>query len=218
MKTRRCMAGWIGMGLICIVSPSAGFAQTGSITRTVDADGWDLMSVPFFAAPTNKFGVIATNVSVGSRVYFYDSGLTNFSMTTKSLKGWPTTISMKPILPGESFFLHAYTNSGYTMDLHGDVPAGPVTNQVHERWSALGYPFPDETAWTDTALASDLPVGSLVYFWDADLGKFNTFRKGPAAKGGWGAASNHIISPGDGFVVRQPPGSAPFLWIQERSE
>ena len=212
------MAGWIGMGLICIISPSAAFAQTGSIVRTVDAGRWDLMSVPFFAAPTNHFNAIATNVPNGSTVYFYDAGLTNFSATMKSAKGWPPAIATKQILPGESFFLHANSDSGYAMDLHGDVPAGPVTNQVHERWSALGYPFPDETVWTDTALAGDLPVGSLVYFWDPGLGKFNAFRKGLPAKGGWGAASNHILSPGDGFIVRQPPGSAPFLWIQERGQ
>ena len=206
------------MGLICILFPSAVFAQTGSITRTVAAGQWDLMSVPLFADPTNRFNVIATNVSNGSRVYFYDSGLTNFWGNLKSVKGWPTTVATKPILPGESFFLHAYSNSGYTMDIRGDAPAGPVTNQVHERWSALGYPFPDETVWTDTALASNLPVGSLVYFWDAGLGKFNTFRKGLSAKGGWGAASNHILFPGDGFFVRQPLGSTPFLWIQERGQ
>ena len=212
------MAGWIGMGLICIISPSAAFAQTGSIVRTVDAGRWDLMSVPVNISPSNKFGLVASNVVTGSIVYFYDPAATNFSGSIKSVKGWQPSTSNRMVLPGESFFLHASSSSGYAMDLHGDVPAGPVTNQVHERWSALGYPFPDETVWTDTALAGDLPVGSLVYFWDPGLGKFNAFRKGLPAKGGWGAASNHILSPGDGFIVRQPPGSAPFLWIQERGQ
>ena len=27
---------------------------------------------------------------------------------------------------------------------------------------------------------------------------------------------NIVVLPGDGFLVRQPPGSAPFPWVQER--
>ena len=209
---------WRSAGLACILLAPAAFAQTGAFIRTTDADQWDLMSVPLVVNPSNRFGIVASNATYQTTVYFYDSGLTNFSSGTRGLKGWTAAISNRVVLPGEGFFLHASTNAGYAMNVQGEVPGGPVTNQVHERWSALGYPFPDEIAWTDTSLASDLPVGSIVYFWDTDLAGLKTFRKGPPAKGGWGAASNHVLSPGDGFIVRQPPGSTPFLWTQERGE
>ena len=102
--------------------------------------------------------------------------------------------------------------------LEGTVPVSSVTNQVNARWSDLGYPYPEDAIWTDTSLASNLPTGSLVYFWNIDRQQYDVFRKGPPAKGGWGSASNRVIHPGDGFFVRQPPGSAPFPWIQERGE
>lgn len=217
MNTRAWILGLMLVAAVVGGAPAA-FAQTDSFIRTVDADQWDLMSVPLVVNPSNRFGIVASNASYKSTVYFYDSGLTNFSSGTKGLKGWTAAISNRVVLPGEGFFLHASTNAGYAMNVHGEVPGGPVTNQVHERWSALGYPFPDEIAWTDTSLASDLPVGSIVYFWDTDIAGLEIFRKGPPAKGGWGAASNHVLSPGDGFIVRQPPGSTPILWILERGE
>ncbi len=194
------------------------FAETTSVTRTVGPGQWDLMTVPLIADPTNAFGALAANVPAGTAVYFYDPGLSVFVGGSKSAKGWPAAQSNRLVLPGESFFLSAESTTGHELTIEGEVPPGPVTNQVYERWSALGYPFPDEVPWTDTSLASNLPVGSLVYFWDSGRGMLNTYRKGPPAKGGWGPASNRIVYPGDGFIVRQPPGSAPFLWIQERGE
>jgi len=202
-----------------LLLPSAAFAQTTNISRTVGPGQTDLMTVPLIADPTNAFGALAANVPAGTAVYFYDPGLSVFAGGSKSAKGWPASISNRLVLPGESFFLSAEWTSGHVMTIQGEVPSGPVTNQVNERWSALGYPFPDEVPWTDTSLASNLPPGTLVYFWDLTNQQYDTLFKGLETRGGWGAeGSNHLIRPGDGFLVRQPSGSAPFLWIQERGE
>jgi hypothetical protein len=136
-----------------------------------------------------------------ARVDFYDPAISNFTFSLKAPKGWGA-ISNRVVLPGESFFLKAPADTGHEITLEGEAPAGPVEIQVHESWSALGHPYPWAIAWTDTALASQLPAGTLVYFWDLSAQAFITFQKGPAARGGWGAASNHIIQPGDGFLVR----------------
>ena len=197
-----------------LLLPLAAFAQTTNISRWVESNQWDLMSVPLIVSPSNKFGHFSTNAAVGSIVYFYDPALTNFSGGTKSLKGWMTSISNRMVLPGESFFLKASPETSHVISVSGTVPVGPVTNQIHARWSALGHPYPVDVAWTDTSLSSNLPAGSLVYFWNLGGQSYDIYRKGPPAKGGWGPASNHVIHPGDGFFVRQPLGSTPFTWIE----
>lgn len=191
-------------------------AQTATVVRTAGSNQWDLMSVPVHTAFGNVFGTFETNAPAGTQVLFYDDAVTNFILATKSPKGWTPAQSNRVVLPGESFFLKSPAGGGLSLALSGTVPGSSVTNQVNERWTALGYPYPDEIVWTDTALASNLPPGALVYFWDGDRQRYDVFRKGPPVRGGWGAASNHVVRPGDGFIVRQPPGSAPFLWIQER--
>ncbi len=189
-----------------------------NFVRAIGADQGDLLTMPLTAGIGNRFGSIETNAPMQTTVYFYDAATTNFEVGIKGVKGWSTPQSNRVVLPGESFFLKSPTGGSFAVSVDGTSLCTPVTNQVNERWTALGYPFPDDVAWTDTALASNLATGSLVYFWDLNEQQYQTYRKGPPARGGWGSASNHVIHPGDGFIVRQPPGSAPFLWIQERGE
>ena len=191
-------------------------AQTATVVRAAASNQWDLMSMPLMTASGNKFGAFVTNAPSGTQVYFYNPALTNFDSAVKGLIGWQTAYSNRVVLPGESFFVKPPADREIVLE--GTVPVSSVTNQVNARWSALGYPYPEDAIWTDTSLASNLPTGSLVYFWNIDRQQYDVFRKGPPAKGGWGSASNRVIHPGDGFFVRQPPGSAPFPWIQERGE
>ena len=191
-------------------------AQTATVVRAAASNQWDLMSIPLLKTSGNKFGAFETNAPSGTQVLFYDAAVTNFSLAIKSTKGWMPAQSNRVVLPGESFFLKAPATNDMSIALTGTIPVSSVTNQVNARWSALGYPYPEDAIWTDTSLASNLPTGSLVYFWNVGRQQYDVFRKGPPAKGGWGSASNRVIHPGDGFIVRQPPGSAPFSWIQER--
>jgi hypothetical protein len=224
MNTASTMDGVLGQALTIDAGPTSGVAldrrilTPTNITRPVESNQWDLMSVPLIVSPTNKFGLVATNAAQGSTVFFYNPAASNYWGSAKGLKGWPAAASNRVVLPGESFFLWQPTTTGHAISVSGTVPVGPVTNQIHERWSALGYPYPVDVVWTDTSLSSNLPTGALVYFWNLGRQQYDIFRKGPPAKGSWGPASNHVIRPGDGFIVRQPPGSAPFLWVQERGE
>ena len=200
--------------------PTAGIALdqrilvTTNFARKTDTNQWDLMSVPLDISSSNKFGLVASNAAAGSVVYFYDPAISNFAGGQKSSKGWPSAQSNRMVLPGESFFLKTPADTGHVISVSGTFPGGPVTNQVSARWSALGYPYPVDVAWTDTSLSSNLPTGALVYFWSLGRQQYDICRKGPPAKGGWGVASNHVIHPGDGFIVRQPLGSAPFIWSE----
>lgn len=197
--------------------PLAAAAQTTNVVRWVESNRWDMVSVPLITASNNHFPGIASNAANLSWAYFYTNTPPHFIGATKSGKGaWDAFAQAQTILPGESFFLTSPEDR--EIALEGTVPVSPVTNQINERWSALGYPYPADVAWTDTSLSSNLPTGALVYFWNVGRQQYDVFRKGPPAKGGWGPASNHVVHPGDGFFVRQPQGSAPFLWIQERGD
>lgn len=199
---------------IAFLLPEGAKAQIGVVVRSVEAGQIDLMSVPLHVIPTNRLGHVAGTLPMDSAVYFYDSTNDWFWGGQKGAKGWTPSVSNFVVLPGIGFFLVAPSNSGFQIEMAGYAPTGPVTNQVHERASALGYPHPWPIAWTETSLSSNLPTGSLVSFWDAEAGDVVTYHKGPPVRGGWGRASNHVIRPGDGFIVRQPPGSAPFLWVE----
>ena len=190
-------------------------AQTTNIIRGIGSYQYELMSFPLLTATSNHFPSIASNAPNLSWAWFFDASNSAFISSQKSGKGaWDGVAQAKTILPDDCFFFRPATN--FEIAFTGTIPDSPFTNQVHDRLSALAYPFPDPVLWTDTSLASNLPMGSLVYFWNLDRQQYDVYRKAPPAKGGWGPASNHVVQPGDGFFVRQPPGSAPFLWIQER--
>ena len=199
-----------------LLSALATMGQTTEIVRTIGPTQFDLVSVPLLTASNNQFSVMTTNVPNFSSAYFFDAQTTNFISAQKSGKGlWSAEAANRIILPGESFFLKSSPLANCEITLKGTAPLSPVTQPVNERWSALGYPYPEDIPWTHTALASNLPVGTLVYFWSRNAQQFQTFLKSSPAKGGWGAAaSNFVIHPGDGFFVRQPPGSTPFTWTE----
>ena len=192
----------------------AATAQTAEVVRTFQSNQYDLISVPLITTSNNQFVAMTTNVPNLSYVCFYDPPATNFTLALKSGKGlWEAPAVDRVVLPGNSFFLRPLGNA--QIAFAGTVPVSPVTNQIYARWSALGYPYPVDVKWSQTTLASNLPTGTLVYFWSRNAQNYQTFLKGPPAKGGWGdAASKYVIHPGDGFIVRQPPGSTPFIWTE----
>ena len=199
-----------------LLSALATMGQTIEIARTIGPTQFDLISIPLLTASNNQFAVMTTNAPNFSSAYFFDAPTTNFISAQKSGKGlWSAEAANRIILPGESFFLKSSPFADCEVTIQGMTPPSPVTHQIYERWSALGYPYPEDIQWTHTTLASNLPIGTLVYFWSRNAQQFQTFLKGPPAKGGWGtAATKFVIHPGDGFIVRQPPGSTPFIWTE----
>ncbi len=201
------------LGFLLLVNVAA-TAQTAEMIRTIQANQYDLISAPLITASNNQFVAMTTNVPNYSRVGFYDPPATNFTLALKSGKGiWDAHAAYRIVLPGNSFFLCPTGNC--EIILTGTAPVSPVMNQINARWSALGYPYPVDVKWSQTTLASNLPTGTLVYFWSRSAQCYQTFLKAPPAKGGWGdAASKYVIRPGDGFIVRQPRGSTPFTWTE----
>jgi hypothetical protein len=196
-----------------ILLPLAAYAQTTNITRPIGADQMDLMSVPLIVPGGNTVSNVFKNAPAESQFYFWDTNL-GWTVSWGSAKGWGG-IGSRQVLPGEAFFFKP--PGAYTVVLSGTPPEPPITIPVsgYEHPSLLGYPYPVEIHWTDTQLATLLPPGSMVSFWNRTNASFRTtFLKAPAAKGGgWGnAASNYIVRAGDGFAVKQ--SGAPFNWTE----
>lgn len=203
MKIGIAIRRWMLVGAGALLFASHATAQTTSITRYIQSGQMDLMSVPVIVSGGNAISNIFPGLPSGSVFYFWDSTLGSWAPTYGSSKGWDSTGS-RQVLPGEAFFLKP--SGSYTAVLTGTPTTPPVTTNVlgwgHK--GVFGYPYPVNIPWTDTQLASLLPPGSLVSFWDRTNSSFhNTFLKAPAAKGGgWGnAASNYIVHAGDGFAI-----------------
>ena len=204
-------AGILLAGLI-LLSPAA-FAQTTNVTRTIGAGQMDLMSVPLIVPGGNTVSNVFKNAPAESQFYFWDTNI-GWTVSWGSPKGWGL-MGSRQVLPGEAFFFKP--PGAYTVVLSGTPPEPPITIPVsgYEHPNLLGYPYPEDIPWTDTQLATLLPPGSMVSFWNRTNGSFRTtFLKAPAAKGGsWGnTASNYIVRAGDGFVVRQSGSN--FIWSE----
>ena len=198
-----------------VLLPLAVHGQTTNISRPIAAGQMDLMSVPLVVAGGNTVSNVFPNVPDGSVFYFWDDEIQAWSASQLSSKGWPAGTGSRQLLPGEAFFFKPST--AYTAVLTGTASAPPVTIPVsgYERANLLGHPYPVDIPWTDTQLASLLPSGSMVSFWDRTNSSFRTtFLKAPDAKGGgWGnAASNYIVRAGDGFAVKQ--AGTNFNWTE----
>ena len=211
IETTRLKAALAGLLLL----PLAASGQTTNITRPIAAGQMDLMSVPLVVAGGNTVSNIFLNVPDGSLFYFWDDALQVWASGQFTGKDWPISIGSRQLLPGEAFFFRP--SGAYTAVLTGTASAPPVTIPVsgYERANLLGHPYPVDIPWTDTQLASLLPPGSMVSFWDRTNSSFHaTFLKAPDAKGGgWGnAASNYIVRAGDGFAVKQ--AGTNFNWTE----
>ena len=198
-----------------LLLPLAAGGQTTNIVRPIAAGQMDLMSVPLIVPGGNAASNVFPNVPDGSFFYFWDDDLQVWSTSITSAKGWTSGSGSRQLLPGEAFFFKP--PGAYTAVLTGTAPEPPITIPVsgYGRANLLGYPYPVDIPWTDTQLATLLPPGSMVSFWDRTNSSFHTtFLKAPAAKGGgWGAAaSNFIVHAGDGFAVKQ--AGTNFNWIE----
>lgn len=188
-----------------LLLPLAAGGQTTNITRPIAAGQMDLMSVPLIVPGGNTVSNIFPNVPDGSVFYFWDDNLQVWASGQFTGKGWPISIGSRQLLPGEAFFFRP--SGAYTAVLTGTALVLPSYKPVagDDKISTLGYLYPVDIPWTDTQLASQLPPGSLVSFWDRTNSSFHTtFLKAPAAKGGgWGgAAANYVVHAGDGFAVK----------------
>ncbi len=113
----------------------------------------------------------AKQLPVGSTVYFWNG--TGWEPATKNAltKNWPTAVLTNKIAQGEGIFIKLPASAeAKEIAVVGELPVdAAVTNRITgnghlDMTSATFYPV--EIAFGDTQLATQLPVGSTVYFWN----------------------------------------------------
>jgi len=211
MKTRILLS---GLAVVACIASTSILAQSNTVysQNMVGNIKVDLPSNQFYFLSLNLNNVGGTNQAFGpmlgdqlptlSQAYFWNSSSQVWYQAQKKAvaKGGWGVDSNRVVSVGEGVFIKASSNM--TVYLMGEVPMAPTTTVVViNGLNAMGYSYPVTTAWTNTALSQGLPTLSSLYVWNAIAGWVNYQKKAPA-KGGWGAATNLVINPGDAFFVQ----------------
>lgn len=201
----------------------------GYVKRTVPAAGkFSILvhSLQSMDAPSVKFTntSIAAELPIGSAAYFWE--VDRWASGTKSVDKsgnvvWGGVAPAKTLVDGEAFFLKTSATQlvDVVVTIAGEVPdAGTLdrTIQGTNNLTAAGNPYPVSVVFTNTSLASNLPLTSIVYFWTTNQqwgsGAKNADKSGNPVWGGLAPAK--ILEPGEGFFVKNPSNN--LTWTEEK--
>ena len=216
---------WIVMAGALIAAVAA-TAQTevlsqnavGYIKKTLPAGGkYVAMSIPLDSMSNTEivFGEtsVADEADVGSIVYFWDIVNQGWVPGSKTTKGWGPLPANRVLEPGEGFFLKgplaATTDKDVTIT--GEVPADATLSRGipgGDAFGSLANPYPVDFIFGISSVASNAPVGSIVYFWDiVNQG----WVPGSKTTKGWGPLpANREIQAGEGFFLKA--SGSPMTW------
>ena len=187
--------------------------SVGFVRRTVPAGKLQIVSVPFdgFEDGATRFGemTVASQLQVNSAVLFWDAGGQAWSGGSKSGKGWGSAQANRMLAPGEAFFVKNAGGGDVDVTAVGLSPTNATRSLAYAgggAWTPLAHPYPVETAFGDTELASQLPQGSTVLFWNVERQGWSGASK--SSKGWPAAAADHVLRTGEGFFVRSSDAGA----------
>lgn len=219
---------------------SSAFAQTtGVLSR--NAVGYVKVTIPKgkLALIRNDFedisgsglaitNVIGDQVPVGSTILLWDY---TFNPAPKYIPinkaaanrgGWGAGGTNR-LVRGQSFFMQIPSSAAsneYQVYMMGEVPdkttAPTSTVGVITSLGMYGHPYPVSEYWTNTTLAKNAAVGDSLLLWNGDA--YVPYNKAAANRGGWGAATNVILAPGQGFWFQTSNASSnwtvpkPYTW------
>jgi hypothetical protein len=160
--------------------------------------------------------LIGDQLPVGSSVYVWDRTSNGYLSATRGARsGWSGTGATSLLLRGDAVWL-VPTKDGVqrTVTFMGEAPGAynqAATTTVHNisGADAVGYAYPTDTLWTNTALSSLLGAGSSLHVWNMATQGYDTFTKG--SRSGWGGAATLTIKAGQAFWVTT---SAPIDWSE----
>lgn len=164
--------------------------------------------------------LIGTQVPVNSTVMLWNRGVQQYRSGGLTRSGWGT-FGSNLVRRGDGFFLRIPSGTGisnYTVYLMGEVPDETTApTSLTENVTALGmygYPYPVNTYWTNTPLAKGAAVNDSLMLWSTTNQSYYSFGK---TRSGWGAATNVILAPGQGFwfrssITQQWSEVKPYTW------
>ena len=222
---------WFLMAAALIAGVVAASAQevlsqnaVGYIKKTLPAGGkFVSLSIPLDSMTNTNivFGEtsVAAEAPAGTVVYFWDPVQQSWLAGGKSTKGWGA-FANRVIEPGEGFLMKSPPASTEPIDvtITGEVPADAMLSRGVPGGNAFGSlanPYPVDFTFGTSAVASNAPAGTVVYFWDAVQ---QSWLAGGKSTKGWGAFANREVPAGEGFLMRAPGGVLiwdlvkPYTW------
>lgn len=198
----------------------------GYMKFTVPAGGKQMVSIPFENIASDdgtfRFGEtqMARDLPEGSVVYFWDGEKQTWNGGMKSAFGWDSAEANHALEVGEGFCIQTPSERGLDVTAGGEVPSNWSWELVRGyagggKWSVMAYPYPVDVKFGNTDLASQLPQGSVVRFWDDGKQKWEQSSKGSR---GWSAStSNRVIQAGTAFFIQTETAGSwkavkPYTW------
>lgn len=198
----------------------------GYIKKTLPAGGkFVALSIPLDSMTNTEivFGEtsVANEAPAGTVVYFWDNVNQGWQAGGKSVKGWGPAEVAYVLQPGEGFLMKSPVTSVDPVEvtITGEVPADAMLSRGIAGGNAFGSlanPYPVDFTFGTSALASNAPAGTVVYFWD--IGNQGWQAGGKSVKG-WGPAEvAYEVEAGEGFLMRAPGGVLiwdtvkPYTW------
>lgn len=173
----------------------------------------DFLPLDGSAVASNVFGNQLPN---GTQILSYDPSIAAYRIDSKSFAGWSTNINFAT---GKGFWVKiplTAASNAYDVFFMGEVPssstAPTTTLQIAQGVTQLGFPYPTEVVWTNTALAKAAKRGDQMITWDGTNYVINSL-----SFAGW-AFPNMILTPAQGFWYKtQTPATnwqvaKPYVW------
>ena len=216
---------WIVMAAALIAAVVTASAQevlsqnaVGYIKKTLPAGGkFVALSIPLDSMTNTNivFGEtsVAAEAPAGTVVYFWDAVAQSWIPGGKSTKGWGPAEAGYVLQPGEGFLMKSPVASTEDIDvtITGEVPADAMLSRGVPGGNAFGSlanPYPVDFTFGTSALASNAPAGTVVYFWDVDA---QSWQAGGKSTKGWGPGeAGYGVEAGEGFLMRAQ--GAPMTW------
>ena len=190
----------------------------------VTAIGGELVLVALNFEPVTNLvtEIIGEQLPFQSNLYVWDQSTDSYRSYSKSGRAapgsWPSTATLSL---GEAVWIEAPAGSGTNeVIFSGEVLLAETNSLVVATptpFEMVGFSYPVDIAFGDTALSEQLPFQSSIYFWDAAIPGYVPYTKsGRAAPGTWSAEAQATIIPASGgFWLESGDGNS-VLWEEPR--
>jgi hypothetical protein len=212
---------------------SVAFGQTNQVLSR-NAVGYEAIIVPsnklnlvrldfvnLDGAPYTVTNLIGDQLPQGSSVFIWNKATASYVGENKIRTGWSPGTNR--ITRGVGMFIKgpgglANVSNQYTVYFMGEVPdslTAPTTSISGITGVNLhGYPYPADIQWTNTGLARNGAQGDSLFIWDVSNQTYVGYNR---IRTGWGAGTNVILRPGQGFwysstTVQNWVEIKPYTW------
>ena len=208
---------FVRRGMLCLLISVGLFvvrpvrAQMEQVTLDLNSGQQHLIRNDYEGAASNMSlaVLIGNQVPPGSQFIQFDTNAQAYLPTiTQDRYGSWGPAGTTVLARGVAYWLRIPPQGGvvasnqYHVTLAGTIPAGDTTITVSSNFNALGYPYPVDGIWGQTALAATCPNGSYVYFWDTTLQYFSSGVKS-TKDGAWPPyMATKSLQAGEGFFFR----------------